>query len=1459
MLNPSAGYSTVIWSNYSEELIPTAYEATIAQTGIPATLEEWGGVVEKAIDTAYRLSQQQHHGIPWHQTEPMSKAYRGRCQPRTPQAIDIRSLTKMARPGDYNPTTEIYHFKTMRCIRQVRRVQSLQRRLRKTSTLIHMTDLQHEWAKICTDKSFGGCFVRWCQRHPDIGPLPRLLPSHDFLWTLEQVLRYETDRQIADDARVWRKKQEFFRQMDGHHKGYSQAFAQLRSRPFEPLQSLGISVEAEASMVPGQHFASMFLETDHGFQANHTATYHSHLCHVVSTSSDFITIRSEESTEEWPGEGTLTQQVLLTHPTHIMQALTDFWQPLWTRPTNEDDMISLRQLLSAIPDDLPAIRVDLDDEALWCSAVRELKSASGRGVDAISAAELQSLPDSCIRHLGKILASYSEGFPSWLMMARTIALPKRTGVIPPSQIRPITILAQTYRLWSKVVCKVILKHFAQTMPPEITGLLKHRGPMEAAYQAQVLHEIAMFQGACEGGFSLDLIKCFNTIGRPQALCLLRALGIPHAIIQVWHSSIEHLHRVWDIQGTYSEVLNCTNGVPEGDTFSVIVMLAVAYAWVCSVKAVAPHTRIGAYADNWGWATNRVCDHATILRATTQFVQAMGMSIDWLKSWYWATSRAHQQAIAQAIRCHTDVAVAKVAFAQDLGCTMTYHGPPNHQSATKRFQEGKKRLANLASMPHPFQVKCHLVKAGVIPVVMMGVEFVPIKPQAFSALRTAIANAILGQSVSRNSTMAVNCMPLLIDPELDTFMRSIRALKRYLARMMPQDDSVIFHLLAQHSGNPKDCRGPLGTLKCYLHRLGWSVLPGGLIAVSAFVSLPIRTTSMSDFTTWALRAWEADFAAAHSDRKTWQRLSPIDLTGTKQMVASFKSNQQAMLLNEISSAYQTAIQQKAWDPTIDGTCKHCGQPDTKHHRIFTCDALAEVRQSYSQLLSDLGEHDSVWHDLPVLFSQPEEEFIATLHYTQKPAMCSEDTLSQLNNLGHRVQCYTDGSCMFPASITTRFAAHAIIIDLCPDDDTRRFEAVRWLTTKQIPSTLMPLHLTRLPGRQVIHRAELYALVQVCENLHHAQVFSDSSYVITAFHRCQETLCVHHLEVHDNADLLIRLWYALQNGDHIVSKIKAHNDPAAERDSLQRYRMLGNQKANDMAIWANLHLHPAFVKELNAFHCAVRSNQDQLREFYKLQLELNCVRAKLEAAGQKDRPPQVVSTQHRLSALQQLQQWDIQEPWTWPTPSMDLSRESVWGPTMTSKLLQWLQQLRWPSNQNAPDEFGVTWLELACSFWMTVGCFIPVKRQDQRGVWRVIPIDSYATAMLHQVKFSEQAKMLSQWIDQVGDLIDTKIIPAYPRGLVRSLYTIGSGIQSSGVQVRPSFPWQEQVVTTLHLHFQNVKSQSMTVIPNFQLAPGVNFNGLEAEFRQSWDQRSKRVHDSARKIRSWRRCPQQQLRF
>ena len=95
------------------------------------------------------------------------------------------------------------------------------------------------------------------------------------------------------------------------------------------------------------------------------------------------------------------------------------------------------------------------------------------------------------------------------------------------EFRPITVLAQCYRLWSKVVTRVILQKLGTLMPKEVTGFLPGRGPADASYCQQFLLEGAHATNTCQSGFALDLKRCFNTIGRKGAAQIMKVVGIPH--------------------------------------------------------------------------------------------------------------------------------------------------------------------------------------------------------------------------------------------------------------------------------------------------------------------------------------------------------------------------------------------------------------------------------------------------------------------------------------------------------------------------------------------------------------------------------------------------------------------------------------------------------------------------------------------------------------------------------------------------------------------------------------------------------------------------------------------------------------------------------------------------------------------------------------------------------------------
>lgn len=106
-------------------------------------------------------------------------------------------------------------------------------------------------------------------------------------------------------------------------------------------------------------------------------------------------------------------------------------------------------------------------------------------------------------------------FPSWFMLSRTIALPKKLEKPTAADSRPITIMATIYRLWSKVTCRAILKVLANQLPLAITGMVPGRGAFDASYMLQTMLELAGKKQQSIEGVTLDLRKCFNLMARKK--------------------------------------------------------------------------------------------------------------------------------------------------------------------------------------------------------------------------------------------------------------------------------------------------------------------------------------------------------------------------------------------------------------------------------------------------------------------------------------------------------------------------------------------------------------------------------------------------------------------------------------------------------------------------------------------------------------------------------------------------------------------------------------------------------------------------------------------------------------------------------------------------------------------------------------------------------------------------------
>ena len=1450
-----------------DALFPDAYQQAVDCLGQPDSIEEWGSVVECAVDVAFR-QQQSNLGIGMQSVRGLPKHFRGRCKPLGLRKAHKQSLTPASRPGDYQPPGEIYDFATRKKVIHLRRVQSFLRRYQKNHHLMdcYVVDLLQEWGAILRNRSWGTSFHNWCIQQPELGPPGYPLPSYDFVHMLFQLAKFHTDATVCEQQMFWRQKRSLNQLWDGKHKGSSQAFARMKQSFRPPVSELKMTVSDEVHLTPDDgDTLTAFSGCPRQFCPYTLVKVNQSLCAIEKVDDFSLCLRPLSPIDLEQEAHQLQQQCVIHEPAAIFASLTEFWKQFWHHPETseaQEPSTFLRELLQSFP---PLNFQDIrgDDPELWIQAIRTIKATTARGVDNISAAELKQLPTQAIHDLCRIMSSYSEGFPKWFAVAKTYLVPKVDGIPCAEEIRPISVLPQLYRLWSRVVCAQLFQQLARQIPKQVTGMLQNRGPMDSAYDWQYWLEYNQHHDIQASGLSLDLLKCFNTIDQDGALLLLQTLGFPDHILQQWFSTIKQLSRIWILGPYASSPQDCSRGFPEGDSFSVVVMICIGHVWTTAVQRISSQIKSSAYADNWGWATVQPRLHEPIIDLTTRFVASLGMIIDWKKCWMWGRSKQHLTILRQALSSVVSpTLVNAVSSAQDLGCSMTYHGPPRLGKLSKRIHKSSRRLEQLGKLQYDLKIKTLLVRGGVFSSFFWGMELVPLGSQHLQTLRVQTSNALLGNSVSRNSAIAIAFTPGLLDPAVALTIRVIAAARRFLFRSDEQVRSSFLSRLACHTGIHHDCRGPVGVLKYYLLKFGWQVTRTGQLLVTAFVQLHLLTSSLRSIQDWLTWTWQQDVIQRFSLRKGHSFCPPVSIPDTVAVIKTFELPQQMHLLEEIAGGFQTQHQKSVWDPECDDKCRFCPFVDSRFHRVFECAAVGHLRQPYQRVLDKYLELDSNIQELPVILQQPQEEFVRMCHFQHPEAIIDNSLRDKIQRLTAiaPVTFYTDGSCQHPHQPTSRYAAYAIVFDASVDDNHKRDLARQYQLSGLVPSTLQVIAVARTTGTQTIFRSELMAILKVCEWFDNTIIYSDSSSALSAIARCQQSCCGSMLGADTESDIMQRFWEPLRSRNRAFVKIKAHTDPMQCQDLLQCYHLLGNQVADMAAVNCAKYHSPTFVAEAEELHQHIVEQSDMLKQLYQMQLEVSKYKAQLAASldSETRHKPQSVEPPSR-DFLKEACTWNVETVWVAPPMAVNNLQYCAWGPFLARSLLDWMGAIQWPVESALPDNVGVTWLELVASFSQWLGFLFPVKRRGKGSVFYLQPIENFSDAALYCVQWSEMAKWFAIFVDQCTSLCSEPFWPRLPRGLVRSLYMLGAATHSSGVRLRPSLPGQAELMPIISEHVRHHQGQAYSAIPDIPLRASDDFGTVKLELKGTWDDKSKRAHFGSLEIRRWKKQPQQQLVF
>ena len=228
-----------------------------------AAIIQWAKLNEQAVSQA--LSAHNHAAPEQQPNKGLPKAYRGRCTYRKRTAHPICQPPRKGCSGAWEPEFDCLSFRSKYRVRQVRRLQSLWRLVKKHSFALghpastHTRDAtadnpgnipyrikqqcEREWRSILYAPGYPGGFSSWVLQFPELLPLSLWCPSADQLHDILQIAIFDATAVANAEARRRAQLHVYSSQVDLEDFHAGRAFQRVKDPPFQAISC----VEHEAS------------------------------------------------------------------------------------------------------------------------------------------------------------------------------------------------------------------------------------------------------------------------------------------------------------------------------------------------------------------------------------------------------------------------------------------------------------------------------------------------------------------------------------------------------------------------------------------------------------------------------------------------------------------------------------------------------------------------------------------------------------------------------------------------------------------------------------------------------------------------------------------------------------------------------------------------------------------------------------------------------------------------------------------------------------------------------------------------------------------------------------------------------------------------------------------------------------------------------------------------------------
>eukprot|EP00435_Cladocopium_sp_Y103_P071758 s627_g38.t1 len=1020
-----------------------------------------------------------------HQAQPgLLPQQRGRSQTLETQKMLCHSKPiKPSRNGDLQPEFQGHNLQHQRWFTQLRRLESLARLYKSApwnhNQFVHAT---REWRAVLTAPGFSD-FRQWWTKLPNkLANAPVFLPTQ---LPDEQTLNAVSITLHAEVRRYEKLLQADLLAKAKHNRVMfpNKVFKDFAKPAVSPVCILQDSAQSRIIEVD-ETDCSITLDKPNAFWSGELIGNQGPFEPIVSCEDKMWL----QSVEGFAVGQNIRQEKFVGQLEEMFARFQSEWQTRWDRhlniPSDQwDPLISFFQLAKAPGAEQPYVPITPER---WIKSLRSKKSTAAQGPDGWTRSDLLKLPHDLTCAILRIIHQVETGNMQWprqWLVGIVHSLEKHEQPAAVTGYRPITIFSLIYNV-------------------------PHRCTTNMWMTLQQVIEGNFSSGLPTNGAVLDIIKCFNHLPRIPIFGILRHMGAAPPVLHAWHLALTMMERRFAIRGSVGQALKSSTGCAEGDSLSVVGMVAINEFLAQWMLRKAPQVRLISFVDNLELFSSDPHALLTSTRVLEEALALLDLQVDKNKTYLWSTQGSFRKLFIQH---GYNVKTA----ARDVGAHLQYNRVATNFTITQKIESFKDRWKSLALSPATYHQKLRAAKVVAWPNMLHGISSAHLGDPWYEDMRTAL----------------------------------LRALGEHKPGCSPPLHLSLFEF-------PSADPGYYAFWTTILQTVFWQWDEAGFFRDVWGVPVDLWEAPIQELAVRATEAWRYRVACECASRHTFAGLAQCDAGFSTECLPTH-ARDKAILRCAMNGTFFTADHLKYRDTPGDTRCHLCLQEDSLFHRNWECAALDKCRKHLSKeqreaLLSMTpATFLQGWFPLPSrvhvfrkrLRNLPEyhECFVP---YAMRPIMCTKGP----------THFFTDGACLRPKD---RFAR------LCSWGVTRSTPDDMW--------SFCPVASGCLPGRhQTVVRAEITAataaLRAAAQEGHALCIWSDNQRTVTALQMLMSDPHRHWSPKAANHDLLNQMAGEFREVSHLcrgVFKVSSHQKVTGSTSAAERWCFAGNETADVLA--------------------------------------------------------------------------------------------------------------------------------------------------------------------------------------------------------------------------------------------------------------------------------------------------------